>query len=68
MMRKVSLILALAGVLLVLYAVLGRFVGAQACMTKLVPPHGLAAVTVLQGANTCLLLSILLELLHRKKE
>jgi hypothetical protein len=57
-MILISRILAVLGVLLALYALVGRFVGGPAICSYLIP-GGVSAGTGALGANTLLLLAIL---------
>ena len=57
-MKRVSQALALLGVLLVVYAIVGRFVGGPMIFSWLIP-GGMSAGNGMIGANTLLLFAIL---------
>jgi hypothetical protein len=67
MMKKVSMALAAAGVLVAIYAVAGRFIGARTVLSYVVP-NGMAAMSLLLGANTLLLLALLANAYSKGKE
>lgn len=55
-MKKVSYVLAVVGVLLFAYAVIGRFIGESSVFGYI---YALEAKTVVLGANTILLMAVL---------
>lgn len=57
-MKVASKILAVLGILLAAYALVGRFVGGTQVLSSLVP-GGIAAGTMMAGANTLLVLAVL---------
>ncbi len=56
--NTLSHVLAVAGILLVVYAFLGRFIGRPSVFGYLIP-GGIKASSAILGANTLLLLAIL---------
>jgi predicted acyltransferase len=65
-MKKLSQALAAAGVLLIAYAVVGRFVDNPTVLGCIIK-QGMAASTVLIGGNTLLLLALLVDAYSRKQ-
>jgi hypothetical protein len=65
-MKKVAILLTAVGILVAAYAVVSRFVYDQTALGFLIH-NGLAASTVMIGANTILLLAILAKLFNDKK-
>ena len=57
-MKILSYFFALAGVLLMIWAFLGKFIDAHTVMGRIIP-GGIAASSVMVGADTFLLLAIL---------
>ena len=57
-MKKIAWLLAAVGVLLAVYAVVGRFVDARSVLGRIIP-GGIAASSLMIGANTVLLLAVL---------
>jgi len=66
MTKKLSQILTVLGTLLMLYAIIGRFLGAQTVLGFFFRP-GISAQSVLIGANTLLILAILAHLYTPKE-
>ena len=56
--KKLSQILTVLGTLLMLYAIVGRFLNGITCFGYVIPA-GVSAQSVMLGANTILLLAIL---------
>lgn len=67
MMKKVSMALAAVGVLVAIYALVGRFVGARTILGCFIH-KGMAATSALLGANTLLLLALLANAYSKNKE
>lgn len=65
-MRKLSQGLAAAGVLLIFYAIVGRFVHGPSVFGYLVK-GGMAAGSAMIGGNTLLLLALLLDAYSKKQ-
>jgi hypothetical protein len=66
-MRKLSQSLAVAGVLLIVYAIVGRFVYGPTVFGYLVK-DGMAASSALIGGNTLLILALLADTYSKKKQ
>ena len=66
-MKRVAMLLAAAGVFVAVYAVVGRFVYERTVLGYLIH-NGMAASSLMTGANTILLLAILAALLGNKKQ
>ena len=66
-LKLLSYVCATVGVLLMFCAVIGRFVQARTVFGGIVPSWGgMAASSVMEGANTFLLLAVLAYLYYRK--
>jgi hypothetical protein len=57
--KALSYVFAVVGILLVICAVLGRFIDSQTVFGNFIPDGGMAATSVMLGADTFLLLAIL---------
>jgi len=57
--KVLSYVFAAIGVLLMICAVLGRLIHSQTVFGNIIPGGGMAAASVMVGANTFLLLAIL---------
>lgn len=66
-MTAIPRLLVILGLLALLYAVIGRFVGGPGVLGWLVKPGGIAAGTMVVGANTLFLLAIAAHLCGGKK-
>lgn len=62
---QLSRVFAVVGVLLVIYAVVGRFVGRPTVFGYLIP-GGIKAASAIVGANTLLLLAVLTHLYKKQ--
>ena len=62
-MKNLSYVLGVAGVLLFIYAILGRFIGGPTVFGYI---FALDAKTVVLGANTFLILAVLVTLYSKK--
>ncbi|MDD4870763.1 MAG: hypothetical protein PHR77_09405 [Kiritimatiellae bacterium] len=65
-MRRISQGLAAAGILLIVYAIVGRFVYEPTVFGYLVK-YGMAASSALLGGNTLLLLAMLVDAYGKKQ-
>ncbi|MBN1894824.1 hypothetical protein JW906_10030 [bacterium] len=64
--KTLSWIFAGIGVLLMICAVLGRFISEPTVFGDIVPPEGMDATSVMIGANSFLLLAILAHLFKKE--
>jgi hypothetical protein len=64
LLNKISVVLAVAGILLMLCSVIGRFVGAQTVFGGVLG-GGISAMSAMIGASTLLLLAVLAKLFSK---